>query len=177
MALFGKKEQPPRLTLGDETEETFDLGMGGVPKRPSFGMPGAYQGQQGMDPRMAAAMLGADPAVSKEELHRIGSEEIGKAIETLTRYKHDKQNLEQRIVEDELWWELRHWEVIRNSKKPGPEPSSAWLFNSILNKHADAMDNYPEPVVLPRERGDEESAKMLSQVLPVIFEYNDFEQT
>ena len=185
MALFGKKEQPPRLTLWDETEETFDqanailddLGMRGVPKRPSFGMPGAYQGQQGMDPRMAAAMLGADPTVSKEALHRVGPEEIGKAIETLTRYKQGKQNLEQRIVEDELWWELRHWEVIRNTKKPGPEPSSAWLFNSILNKHADAMDNYPEPVVLPRERGDEESAKMLSQVLPVIFEYNDFEQT
>ena len=43
--------------------------------------------------------------------------------------------------------------------------SSAWLFNAILNKHADAMDNYPEPVVLPRERSDEESAKVLSSCL------------
>ena len=39
------------------------------------------------------------------------------------------------------------------------------------------MDNYPEPVVLPRERSDEESAKVLSSVLPVILEYNDYEQT
>lgn len=185
MPLFGRKEQMPRLTLGDDTKQTFDeanamledIGMGGAPKRPDFGMPGAVQGQQGMDPRMAAAMLGADPSMRKEDLHRIGREEIGKAIQTLTDYKKGKANLETRIVEDELWWELRHWEVIRNTKKPGPEPSSAWLFNAILNKHADAMDNYPEPVVLPRERGDEASAKMLSQVLPVIFEYNDFEQT
>ena len=42
---------------------------------------------------------------------------------------------------------------------------------------ADAMDNYPEPVVLPREQSDEESAKTLSEVLPVILEYNDYEQT
>ncbi len=143
-----------------------------------FGLPGVEQDHM-MDPRMAAALLGAGPdgKATKENLHRIGKEEIGKAIETLTKYKQGKVNLEKRIVEDELWWELRHWEVIRNSKKLGPEPSSAWLFNAILNKHADAMDNYPEPVVLPRERSDEASAKMLSQVLPVIFEYNDFEQT
>ena len=38
------------------------------------------------------------------------------------------------------------------------------------------MDNYPEPVVLPRERSDEESARALSSVLPVVLEYNDFEQ-
>lgn len=109
---------------------------------------------------------------------RIGEKEVKRAAETLRRYKEGKANLEKRVVEDELWWELRHWEVIRNRKKDaGPEPSSAWLFNSILNKHADAMDNYPEPVVLPRERSDEDSARTLSSVLPVVMEYNDFEQT
>ena len=111
---------------------------------------------------------------------RIGKEEIKKAAEILTKYKQGKANLESRIVEDELWWELRHWEVIRNKKKRpderGPEPTSAWLFNSILNKHADAMDNFPEPVVLPREKSDEQSAKVLSSVLPVILECNDYEQ-
>ena len=111
---------------------------------------------------------------------RVGKEEIHKAAEILTKYKQGKQNLESRIVEDELWWELRHWEVIRNKRQRpeerGPEPSSAWLFNSILNKHADAMDNFPEPVVLPREKSDEQSAKVLSSVLPVILECNDYEQ-
>ena len=110
----------------------------------------------------------------------IGTKEIQEAASILTRYKQGKANLESRVVEDELWWEGRHWEVIRGKRSSGDvraEPSSAWLFNCIMNKHADAMDNYPEPVVLPRERSDEESAKTLSSVLPVIMEYNEFEQT
>ena len=110
----------------------------------------------------------------------IGTRELGRAVELLTQYKQGKANLENRVVEDELWWELRHWEALRR-KRDGldkrPEPASAWLFNAITNKHADAMDNYPEPVVLPRERSDEESAKTLSSILPVVMEYNDFEQT
>lgn len=111
----------------------------------------------------------------------IGEEQIREARATLQKYKNGKSHLETRIVDDELWWELRHWESINMGKRPKknavnkPKPTSAWLFNSIVNKHADAMDNYPEPLVLPRERSDEESAKTLSSVLPVIMEYNDFE--
>ena len=58
-----------------------------------------------------------------------------------------------------------------------PEPASAWLVNSIVNKHADAMDNFPEPSVLPREMGDSQDAEVLSDILPVILEQNDYEQT
>lgn len=108
---------------------------------------------------------------------RIGQKEITKAQELLTRYKDGKVNLEKRVVEDELWWELRHWEVLRRQKQDlSPEPTSGWLFNAIINKHADAMDNYPEPIVLPRERDDEQSARTLSSVLPVVMERCDFEQ-
>ncbi len=119
-------------------------------------------------------------AVLPEATHRVGREEVAKALSTLAAYKRGKTDLERRIVEDELWWELRHWEVIRGRDRDrrlrGPGPSSAWLFNTIANKHADAMDNFPEPVVLPRERGDERSAKALSAVLPVVLEHNDYEQ-
>lgn len=115
-----------------------------------------------------------------EAAQPIGQREIQEAADILTKYKQGKANLESRIVEDELWWEGRHWEAIRG-KGSGDgnraEPTSAWLFNCIMNKHADAMDNYPEPIVLPRERSDEETAKVLSSVLPVLMEYNDFEQT
>ena len=117
-----------------------------------------------------------DETVLSPGQKKIGRKEIAEATKTLTKYKNGKQNLEQRIVKDELWWELRHWEDIKSSNR-GPEPTSAWLFNCILNKHADAMDNYPEPIVLPRERSDEQSANTLSSVLPVILECNDYEQT
>ncbi len=38
-------------------------------------------------------------------------------------------------------------------------PAAAWLVNCILSKHADAMDCYPEPTVLPREPGDRAEAE------------------
>ena len=103
---------------------------------------------------------------------------IKKAIETLKKYKDGKAKLEERIVEEERWWKLRHWDVIKEGNTGDrPEPTSAWLFNSIINKHADAMDNFPEPNVLPRVKDDEEAAKTLSSILPVVFERNEYEQT
>ena len=109
----------------------------------------------------------------------IGKKEVQKAIETLKKYKAGKANLESRIVEEERWWKLRHWDLVRNGEAKGdrPEPTSAWLFNSIVNKHADVMDNYPEPNVLPREQMDEQDADTLSSILPVIFERNRYEKT
>ena len=122
----------------------------------------------------------------------IDSKVVAEATQTLKRYKEGKANLEKRIVEEERWWKMRHWEVINGGKRKQlpldcdeaqvkredrPEPTSAWLFNSISNKHADIMDNFPEPNVLPRERGDEEDAQTLSSILPVIFERNDYEET
>jgi len=106
----------------------------------------------------------------------IGTEQIHEAQTILNKYKQGKANLEKRIVDDELWWELRHWEVIR-AEHPDTEPTSAWLFNCIVNKHADAMDNYPSPIVLPRELSDKDSAERLQEILPVIMEYNNFEET
>ena len=107
----------------------------------------------------------------------IGREQIQAAQQTLNKYKEGKANLEQRVVENEQWFKLRHWECMRKSETNQVEPSSGWLFNSIANKHADAMDNFPAPNVLPREEGDKGEAEMLSSILPVILEQNDFEET
>ena len=150
-----------------------------------YGIPGIVPEEQDMAPEMAAMLL-----ERTEQTPTITDRDVERGIDLLTKYKDGKSNLENRIVNDELWWELRHWEGIGQSKAkrvdksgkevtstpPEPKPSSAWLFNTIQNKHADAMDNYPEPVVLPRERSDEQSAKTLSQILPVVQEYNHFEQ-
>lgn len=150
-----------------------------------FGVPGITEQEQDMSPEMAAMLL-----TRPEDAPIITDKDVERGIDLLTKYKDGKSNLESRIVNDELWWELRHWEGIGQSKAkrvdrsgkevkstpPQPKPTSAWLFNTIQNKHADAMDNYPEPVVLPREESDEQSAKMLSQILPVVQEYNHFEQ-
>ena len=106
----------------------------------------------------------------------IGTAEIKKAYQTLLDYKKGKTNLEQRIIDNEQWYKLRHWECMRDTTKD-IQPTSAWLFNCIANKHADAMDNFPSPNVLPREEGDKAEAEMLSSIIPVVLEQNDFEQT
>ena len=122
-----------------------------------------------------------EPAADFKKAPRgvIGSEEVRQAAQVLQKYKEGKANLEQRIIGNEQWYKLLHWGQLRKEGKAGGdvEPASAWLFNSIANKHADAMDSYPKPNVLPREEGDREDAKMLSSVLPVILERNGFEQT
>lgn len=106
----------------------------------------------------------------------IGKEQVQKAYQILLKYKEGKANLEKRIVENEQWYKLRHWECMRK-KESEVQPVSAWLFNSIANKHADAMDNFPSPNVLPREEGDKGQAEMLTSILPVVLDQNEFEQT
>ena len=107
---------------------------------------------------------------------RIGKEEVQKAQQTLNKYKEGKTNLETRIIENEQWYKLRHWECMRKSTTQEVEPSSAWLFNCIANKHADAMDNFPSPNILPREQGDREEAQRISSIIPVILDQNEFEE-
>ena len=106
----------------------------------------------------------------------IGAKQIAEASTTLRKYREGKANLENRIVDNEQWYKLRHWECLRGDKK-NIEPTSAWLFNCIANKHADAMDNFPSPNILPREEGDKNEAEMLTSIVPVILDQNDFEQT
>lgn len=106
----------------------------------------------------------------------IGKEEIKEAYQTLKKYKQGKTNLESRIVSEEQFWKGRHWEAARNQEDKKSTPTSAWMFNSIANKHADAMDSFPEAICLPREESDTESARLLTSVLPAVLEQNDFEK-
>ena len=107
----------------------------------------------------------------------IGKKEVQEARQILQKYKEGKANLEQKIIESEQWYKLRNWECMRKGSRLNlVEPVSGWLFNSIANKHADAMDNYPSPNILPREEGDKAEAEMLTSIIPVILEQNNFEQ-
>ena len=111
---------------------------------------------------------------------RIGAEQVRQAAEVLRKYRLGKQNLDRRIIDNEQFWKLRHWEQMEKSGEGGnPQdvrPASGWLVNCILSKHADAMDSYPEPTVLPREPGDRKEAEVLSRVLPVILKNNKFKK-
>ena len=95
---------------------------------------------------------------------------------TLQKYKAGKASLERRVVAAESWWKLRNRATERRDAEESYRSVSGWLHNVIVSKHADAMDAFPEPVILPREPGDEREARMLSAVVPCILELNRFEQ-
>lgn len=118
----------------------------------------------------AAQMLGIKP---------IGEQQIQDLMQILNKYRAGKKSVDSRIIASENWWKLRNdvEEDKDGHAKPGFRSKSGWLHNVITNKHADAMDAYPEPNILPREQGDKVEAAMLSKIIPVVLEKNQFETT
>lgn len=106
----------------------------------------------------------------------IGEAQVRQAFATLQKYKAGKANLEARVTASENWWRLKSWQQIQKGNPMDDKWASAWLFNVIMGKHADAIAAYPAPAVRPREPDDREEAKRLSSILPVILEQNDFEE-
>ena len=102
------------------------------------------------------------PEAMSPQITPIGSEQLKKFTEILEKYKSGKALTEQRIVASENWWKLRNSmeeEKDTDIVKKGFTSKSGWLHNVIVSKHADAMEAYPEPNILPREEGDREEAR------------------
>lgn len=133
--------------------------------------------QEKKDRAAQSGGVGASPSqgVTQAPGQVVGREQVLKATQTLNKYKAGKANLETKIVENEQWYKVRHWSCMRDQDDE-VQPSSAWLFNSIANKHADAMDNYPSPNVLPREEGDKGEAERLTSIIPVVLDQCNFEE-
>jgi hypothetical protein len=114
-------------------------------------------------------------------IYPIGSEQLKHFTDVLQKYKAGKTHTEQRIVAAENWWKLRNTteeEKVTNIGVDGNFTSkSGWLHNVIVSKHADAMEAYPEPNILPRELGDKEEARKLTAIVPCVLEQNKFEET
>lgn len=110
----------------------------------------------------------------------VGKEQLKKFTKILREYKAGKSRTEARIIAAEQWWKLRNTAEEQKKTEIGADggftSSSAWLHNVITSKHADAIEAYPEPNILPREEGDKAEAKMLSSIVPCILEQNDFEE-
>ena len=111
----------------------------------------------------------------------IGIPQIRRFTEILQRYRTAKAAVDARYAEAERWWRLRNtgeegrrYALARDN---GHHSASAWLHNVIVNKHADATEAYPEPLILPRGEDDIEEAEMLSCILPCILEQNHYENT
>lgn len=115
---------------------------------------------------------------SAAPVSKMTKERLEKARQTLEKYKAGKSRLDSRLVEVEQWWKIRHWEWMQEKgARDDMKTSSGWLFNVIVSKHADGIQSIPEANILPREKQDKPTAKMLSSVIPCILEQNEFDDT
>ena len=89
-------------------------------------------------------------------LENFGENEMREALDLLERYRKGKSALENRIKEENLWWQRRHAGTIK--------------------KEADICDNIPECSFLARSEDDEETAEMLTSVMPALLEENELEK-
>lgn len=87
------------------------------------------------------------------------------------RYTEYKRPLDDKLIADNRWF----YDQMRFSDRDDEiRPSTAFVFNAVANKHADAMDNFPEVNVLARTRQDEEEAKALAEIVPLQLEISGF---
>ena len=110
----------------------------------------------------------------------VGPEQLKQLTTILEKYKAGKALTENRIIASENWWKLRNSaeeQKDTNIVNKGFASKSGWLHNVIVSKHADAMEAFPEPNILPREEGDRGEARMLSAIIPCVLEQNNFEET
>ena len=121
------------------------------------------------------------PEAMSATVQPIGPEQVKKFTQVLEKYKAGKSRTEQRIVASENWWKLRNTTEEQKEtnigKDKGFKSVSGWLHNVIVSKHADAIEAYPEPNILPREPDDRGEAQKLSAIIPCILEQNQFERT
>ena len=126
---------------------------------------------------------GVRPPQAMEEngIIPIGAEQVKKFTDVLQKYKAGRVHTETRIINAENWWKLRNTQEEQKETRIGLDGGfksvSGWLHNVIVSKHADAMESFPEPNILPREVGDRGEARMLSSIIPCVLEHNHFEAT
>ena len=109
----------------------------------------------------------------------VNAQTLTELTRILQKYKAGKTSIERRTVAAENWWKLRNQAEERKKTEGigGFQAVSGWLHNVIVSKHADAIEAFPEPSILPREEGDKAEAGILSKIIPVILEQNEFEKT
>ena len=98
----------------------------------------------------------------------------------LKEYKEGKRSLENRLIAHEQFWKMRQWQSgVGEAKAPTGYNvySTPWLHTCLETRLADAMDAFPTAKFLPRSKEDEEEAKMLSKIAPVILRQNGYEKT
>ena len=136
----GMIPRPVRMVRGDEelAPGTSPMQPGGAPYlvRDGAGMPRPEKDEP--ETVSGTGEAPRDEVIEEVVLPRkkaIGRDEVREAMKTLRKYKDGKRALEEKIVKNEKWWKLRHWDLVKDpSSIDDPRPASGWLFNCIISK-------------------------------------------
>ena len=189
MPMQGGGMMPPEMNRGmmqanqpDLQEMPFAVTDSPVPP-PPVGDEHAYRSAEEADAFRLGEQMGTESLAKQtgtiQRQQTVTVDRLIEAEKLLMEYKKGKASVERRIIAAQQWWKMRNWEQIQNQRgtKGATEIKSAtgWLWNCIIGKHAEALDAFPEPVVLPRMEEDKDEAEILSDILPVILNINGFE--
>ena len=165
------------LQHNQQTEEELEsLQRGMSPEEHDAFLMGQRMGAESLLELKGQSVPGRDDAGRIMTKERLNS-----AMNTLLRYRAGKASVNRRIINAQEWWKMNNWQQIKlqygHLSTDAAPKSTGWLWNSIVGKHADAVDSYPEPIILPRAEDDKSEAKKLSSIIPVILKMNGFEET
>ena len=104
---------------------------------------------------------------------KIKPEFFSKITDSYILYKDHKRAFDRHIIENNRWFKSRY----EGNDPDMPLPTTPYPFNVIANKHADAMDNYPQPSILERREGDRRMAEVITKVLPMQLDLCGFKRT
>ena len=139
------------------------------------------QSASGPQPYMGTGLGKDDPVRLGQTNAPVDSARVKEAMRTMMEYKQAKHMTDERITRAQEWWRQRNWQEIELERgvegTQKKKSNTGWLKTSIVGKHADYMEAYPEPLFLARNEEDEGEAQHLSEIVPVILKQIGFEET
>lgn len=100
-----------------------------------------------------------------EDNCKVSKEFLTQARDAFTRYKADKEMLSARIRENMAFYKTAY-DKLYDDVENKTRPATAFILSAVENKYADYLDNFPQANFLAREEGDEETARLLSKIMP-----------
>ncbi len=123
-------------------------------------------------------IAGHQITVKKQVAPPLSKEETALMLDAFKAYRNAKERADRNVIENENWFKGNHWQYIVGSTQDASyRPSGSYLLNGVWNRHAEAMDNFPQPLILEREAGDRERAQTLSKIVPMVLQKNGFRET
>lgn len=100
---------------------------------------------------------------------------IAKALDAYRQYKSDKNNLLNRIRDNELYYRKCYNKTVPELQGE-MECNTSFILSAIENVCADASESYPEANILERSPEGQKGAEALSKLIPVLLDYTNFKK-